>query len=95
MGGPPVRFSGPAGIGAAGSDGQLQLLAILGPLPAPKQLQLPLISKENLRPVTPKVAGSSPVAPAIYFKGLARPIRRGDTFSGRPGDTFASAMFAI
>jgi hypothetical protein len=43
----------------------LQLSAVFGRFQAAKSLQLPLIPWDLVRPVTPKVAGSSPVAPAI------------------------------
>ena len=43
-----------------------------GIVSAAENLQLPLIPLDLGWPVTPKVAGSSPVAPAILFKGLAR-----------------------
>src|SRR5262245_43697647 len=45
---------------------ELQLFALFGRLQPHKNLQLSLIPLNFVRPVTPKVAGSSPVAPATF-----------------------------
>jgi hypothetical protein len=44
----------------------------LGRFQPQKNLQPSLIPLNLVRPVTPKVAGSSPVAPAISFNDLVR-----------------------
>jgi hypothetical protein len=45
---------------------ELQLFALFGRLQPQKRLQRSLIPLSFVRPVTSKVAGSSPVAPAIF-----------------------------
>ena len=61
-------------MGALASAGcwELQLFALLGRLQPQKNLQLSLIPLNFVRPVTPKVAGLSSVAPAISINDLAR-----------------------
>jgi hypothetical protein len=64
---------------------ELQLFAPLGRFQPQKNLQLSLIPLNFVRPVTPKVAGSSPVAPGTWMapansrerrhRGLARSLR--------------------
>jgi hypothetical protein len=44
----------------------LQLFTVFLPFQAQKRLQPSLIPLDLVRPVTPKVAGSSPVAPATF-----------------------------
>jgi hypothetical protein len=56
------------GLGTA----QLQLFAPLRWFQSQKNLQLSLIPLNFVRPVTPKVAGSSPVVPAISINDLER-----------------------
>src|SRR5262245_30432669 len=51
---------------------ELQLFAHLGRFQPQKNLQLSLIALHFVRPVTPKVAGLSPVAPGISINDLAR-----------------------
>ena len=51
---------------------ELQLFALFGWLQPQKNLQLSLIPLNFVPPVTPKVAGSSPVAPAISINELVR-----------------------
>jgi hypothetical protein len=51
--------------------GELQLFSPLGRFQRQKGLQLLLIQLNFLRPVTPKVAGSSPVAPASSISRLS------------------------
>src|SRR5262245_50625154 len=51
---------------------ELQLFALLGRFQPQKNLQLSLIPLHFVRPVTPKIAGSSPVAPGISINDLAR-----------------------
>ena len=51
---------------------QLQLFAVFGRVRAKKMLQPSLIPLDLVRPVTPKVAGSSPVAPAIGSRDSAQ-----------------------
>jgi hypothetical protein len=51
---------------------ELQLSALFGRLQPQKNLQLSLIPLNFVRPVTPKVAGSSPVAPAFSINDLVR-----------------------
>jgi hypothetical protein len=53
-------------------------------------LKLLGLSRER-RPVTPKVAGSSPVAPAIYQWVSSRRRQRSD-FSGRRVPTFCAGF---
>jgi hypothetical protein len=47
------------------------LSVFLGHVIALKKCHVSLISQANVRPVTPEVAGSSPVAPAKDFNGLS------------------------
>jgi hypothetical protein len=62
---PEARESVPMRLGV-GWVWELQLFALFGRLQPQKRLQLSLIPLNGVRPVTPKVAGSSPVAPAIF-----------------------------
>src|SRR5215471_16712819 len=52
--------------------GEVQLFALFGRLQPLKRLQRSLIPLHFVRPVTPKIAGSSPVAPAISINDLTR-----------------------
>jgi hypothetical protein len=54
--------------GHAYAEVELQLFAPLGRFQPQKNLQLPLIPLNFVRPVTPKVAGSNLVAPAIAVR---------------------------
>jgi hypothetical protein len=47
------------------------LSAFLRHVTALKKCHVPLISQTNVRPVTPEIVGSSPVAPAKDFNGLS------------------------
>jgi len=51
---------------------ELQLFAVFRAASAAEKLATIIDSIEFVRPVTPKVAGSSPVAPAISIKELVR-----------------------
>jgi hypothetical protein len=54
----------------------------------------PLISQHFRRPVTPEVAGSSPVAPAKDFNDLAFRVRFCDTFGPAPVTLFVGFSLA-
>src|SRR5262245_63912692 len=51
---------------------ELQLFALLGQFQPQKNLQLSLIPLHFVRPVTPNVAGSSPVPPAIWMPAVVQ-----------------------
>src|SRR5262245_31899313 len=72
---------------------ELQLFAPLGLFQPQKNLQLSLIPLNIVRPVTPKVAGSSPVAPAISIH-LVREVIPVATFWPPEGCNFALLMAA-
>jgi hypothetical protein len=60
-------YGSSAGQGLAWRGNQLQLFSLFERFQPQKRLQPSLIRLNFVRPVTPKVAGSSPVAPAIVF----------------------------
>ena len=66
----PGKNVGPDEARASAGFWELQLFALFGRLQPQKRLQPSLIPLDLVRPVTPKVAGSSPVAPASSINDL-------------------------